>query len=111
MAAGGRQPSGTSVQVHIGLYHTRQQEYHCVWSIVWLLDWFSHAGDGLQRWRRRRHRHRCVPRSRPGFEPVSVKTQPVSRLAVPEFRILKIHRAETRLQILGVSHEISDIPR
>jgi hypothetical protein len=41
-----------------------------------------------------------------GFEPVSVKTQPVSRLAVPEFRILKIHRAETRLRILGVSHEI-----
>ena len=45
-----------------------------------------------------------------GFEPVSVKTQPVSRLAVPEFRILKIHRAEKRLRILGVSHEISDIP-
>jgi hypothetical protein len=46
-----------------------------------------------------------------GFEPVSAKTQPVSRPTVPEFRILKIHRAETRLRILGVSHEMSDIPR
>jgi hypothetical protein len=46
-----------------------------------------------------------------GFEPVSAKTQPVSQPSVPKFRILKIHRAETRLRNLGVSHEISDIPR
>jgi hypothetical protein len=44
-----------------------------------------------------------------GFEPVCAETQPVSPSSVPKFRILKIHRAETRLRIPGVSHEIFDI--
>jgi hypothetical protein len=64
-----------------------------------------------------------------GLEPVSARTlkcrqfsecrgtsardpggwlQPVSRPSAPEF-VLKIHRAETGLRILGVSHEMSGV--
>jgi hypothetical protein len=60
----------------------------------------------------------CVPATSPGcparecvFEPVSAKTQPVSDLPTPEFRILNIHRAETGPENLGLPHEVPDIPR
>jgi hypothetical protein len=44
------------------------------------------------------------------FEPVSAKTQPVSDLPTPEFRILKIHRAETGPENLRLLHEVPDVP-
>jgi hypothetical protein len=46
-----------------------------------------------------------------GFEPVSAKTQPVSDLPFPKFRILKVHRAETRPRNLGLLYEVHDTPR
>src|SRR5580692_5404315 len=56
--------------------------------------------------------HRRVVRARECvFEPVSAKTQPVSDLPIPEFRILKIHRAETGPENLRLPYEVPDIPR
>jgi hypothetical protein len=54
---------------------------------------------------------RAAPGARMRVEPVSAKTQPVSDLPTPKFRVLKIHRAETGLETLGLPYEVPDIPR
>jgi hypothetical protein len=50
-------------------------------------------------------------RPKPHPEPVSAKPQLVSRPTAPEFRILKIHRAEIRRGIRGLRSESLEIPR
>jgi membrane protein len=62
-----------------------------------------------QRLRQRHCRQAPLPMMR--VEPVSAKTQPVSDLPTSKFRILKIHRAKTGPENLGLLHELSDIPR
>jgi hypothetical protein len=49
--------------------------------------------------------------SLPSLPLVSAKTQPVSALRLPEFRILEFHRAETRPENLALRCETPGIPR
>ena len=52
-----------------------------------------------------------VGRGAAPFEPVSAKTQPVSILWLPKFRILEFHRAETRPRNLCRRCELPDFLR